>query len=425
MLHNTGNPNLAVVVAGGSEPIGPPRDLVTVSPGAAEYVSRLRHDLAACSLTTTTSNGAVGEGDDRGSTEAAAGALLAASAEAGGPSTSSLLCLGPLTNIAAAERLSPGWLSSLGSVVIMGGALRVRGDAPSGAEWNFFLDSVAASEVMAALPAGRALVVGNEVACKAAVCEETLAWLLDGASPATNPNAVRESGGDDNSGDTAASGLEEEERQGGGDDGNHASQLEQANALSRAGHELLRLDKGALRYDPLASACMLDRSLVRTSETVRLCVDPVSGVLREDPTQQAPLVQLATGIDHAAYREMLGGLLRIRGGGGEEHAAAATAGAAKTRKAATAAAESAATSTAAATSAAAPTGDRIVVELIKYAGAWASRQVGSGDEGEVLFVRKSSMRDKGQWGLLRPGGRVSLTIKRAAGRGIVADAVPE
>ena len=43
----------------------------------------------------------------------------------------------------------------------------------------------------------------------------------------------------------------------------------------------------------------------------------------------------------------------------------------------------------------------------------------------MLFVRKSSLRDKAQWAELREGRRVSLAIRRVAGRGIVSDAVLE
>ena len=66
---------------------------------------------------------------------------------------------------------------------------------------------------------------------------------------------------------------------------------------------------------------------------------------------------------------------------------------------------------------------RLVVQLIHYKGAWVTREVGKGDDSDVYFVRKSSMREKGQWDALRPGAHVSLTIKRVAGRGIVSDAV--
>ena len=67
--------------------------------------------------------------------------------------------------------------------------------------------------------------------------------------------------------------------------------------------------------------------------------------------------------------------------------------------------------------------DRVVVELVAFKGAWIAHPVGGG--GDVLFVRKSSLRDKAQWAELREGRRVSLAIRRVAGRGIVSDAVLE
>ena len=67
---------------------------------------------------------------------------------------------------------------------------------------------------------------------------------------------------------------------------------------------------------------------------------------------------------------------------------------------------------------------RLVVKLVTYKGAWVSRVEGAADDSKVYFVRKSSMRDKGQFGELREGGLVSIKLKRMAGREIVADAVP-
>ena len=68
---------------------------------------------------------------------------------------------------------------------------------------------------------------------------------------------------------------------------------------------------------------------------------------------------------------------------------------------------------------------RPVVQLIVYKGAWASRLVGSAENSEVFFIRQSSMRDKSQWSKLHEGAKVSLTMRYAAGRGIVSDAVLE
>jgi hypothetical protein len=66
---------------------------------------------------------------------------------------------------------------------------------------------------------------------------------------------------------------------------------------------------------------------------------------------------------------------------------------------------------------------RLVVHLISYKGAWVTRQVGTGDDSEVYFLRKSSMRMKSQWAALLVGSHVSLVIKRVSGRGIVSDAM--
>ena len=66
---------------------------------------------------------------------------------------------------------------------------------------------------------------------------------------------------------------------------------------------------------------------------------------------------------------------------------------------------------------------RFVVMLIAFKGAWVSRIVGSAEDSEVFYIRKSSMRDKSQWSKLRERSHVSFTIKHVAGREIVSDAV--
>ena len=54
---------------------------------------------------------------------------------------------------------------------------------------------------------------------------------------------------------------------------------------------------------------------------------------------------------------------------------------------------------------------RVVVKLVEFKGAWVARRV-EDPSGDVLFVRKSSLRDKAQFSALQVGSRVSLTIKR-------------
>jgi inosine-uridine nucleoside N-ribohydrolase len=62
--------------------------------------------------------------------------------------------LGPLTNLGKALQQEPGLVNKIESVYIMGGAVNVAGNLPSGsiednlyAEWNIFLDPHAASIV--------------------------------------------------------------------------------------------------------------------------------------------------------------------------------------------------------------------------------------------------------------------------------------
>jgi inosine-uridine nucleoside N-ribohydrolase len=64
-----------------------------------------------------------------------------------------LLTLGPFTNVAGALREEPDLVDRVDRVVSMAGAVRVRGNAPQGlAEYNVWIDPVAADEVLRALP---------------------------------------------------------------------------------------------------------------------------------------------------------------------------------------------------------------------------------------------------------------------------------
>ncbi len=69
-----------------------------------------------------------------------------------------ILALGPLTNLAEALERSPRSLGGIGELVIMGGALRVPGNLGDGgyfqtdnttAEWNLFVDPLAAQRIFA------------------------------------------------------------------------------------------------------------------------------------------------------------------------------------------------------------------------------------------------------------------------------------
>ena len=59
-----------------------------------------------------------------------------------------LIALGPLTNVALALALDRAALAGLSRVVVMGGAVHVRGNVTSTAEFNFYVDPEAAARVL-------------------------------------------------------------------------------------------------------------------------------------------------------------------------------------------------------------------------------------------------------------------------------------
>ncbi|MFK8110694.1 MAG: nucleoside hydrolase [Rubripirellula sp.] len=65
------------------------------------------------------------------------------------PNEITLLCLGPLTNLARLCRRDPTTIPLLNNVVISGGSVTHPGNATTSAERNFFFDPVSASEVFA------------------------------------------------------------------------------------------------------------------------------------------------------------------------------------------------------------------------------------------------------------------------------------
>lgn len=254
------------MIAGANTPLGPLRNIEEVSPGAAMYMSHVRSSLASPELPWRGENFECATEVAGGDPTAAARALLEATDRLG-PCT--LLTLGPLSNVALAERLRPGWLSNLSSLVVMGGSLRVPGDAPGGAEWNFYLDSQAAHEVLAAAPPST-LIVPNDVANEAVFDAGALEALLEEVNRASSPH-------------------------------------------SEACRVLLGIDPGAGRYDPLAAACLVAPELRGGSgATASLGVssDQSSGVLREDGA--GVRVRVATGIDIAEYHSVLRDGLAMR-----------------------------------------------------------------------------------------------------------------
>lgn len=64
------------------------------------------------------------------------------------PGAITLLAVGPLTNVALAQRLDPGFLGGLKQLVIMGGTIDARGNETATGEFNFTWDPEAASVVL-------------------------------------------------------------------------------------------------------------------------------------------------------------------------------------------------------------------------------------------------------------------------------------
>jgi inosine-uridine nucleoside N-ribohydrolase len=63
------------------------------------------------------------------------------------PGEVTLICLGPLTNVAAALAREPQLISMLGRLVIMGGAVNGIGNATAAAEYNIYFDPHSARQV--------------------------------------------------------------------------------------------------------------------------------------------------------------------------------------------------------------------------------------------------------------------------------------
>lgn len=97
------------------------------------------------------------------------------------PGEITLVCTGPLTNLAIALNVEPCLPSLLKRLVIMGGALFTRGNITEHAEFNFYADPDAAAQVFeAAFP--DISVVGLDVTHQATLTRE--AWERAGASHA-------------------------------------------------------------------------------------------------------------------------------------------------------------------------------------------------------------------------------------------------
>jgi inosine-uridine nucleoside N-ribohydrolase len=78
------------------------------------------------------------------------------------PGEITLVCLGPLTNLAIALNVEPGITDLLAGVALMGGAYNVPGNTTPAAEFNILVDPEAAEQVFAA-PFKHLIAVGLDV----------------------------------------------------------------------------------------------------------------------------------------------------------------------------------------------------------------------------------------------------------------------
>ncbi len=78
------------------------------------------------------------------------------------PGELTLVCVGPLTNLAIALNVEPKLPDLVAGVVVMGGAFSVPGNVTPAAEFNIYVDPEAAAQVLAA-PFKRLTAVGLDV----------------------------------------------------------------------------------------------------------------------------------------------------------------------------------------------------------------------------------------------------------------------
>lgn len=186
-----------------------------------------------------------------------------------------LLTLGPLTNVAEAFRTEPDLAGAVDEVVVMGGAVDVPGNVELGtgdplpAEWNVYVDPVAAAEVLGS--GARVVMVALDATNRAPI---TTGFVDDLGSRS----------------DTLVGDLMVE--------------LLQDNGLVATGD--------AYFWDPLAAAVVIDRGLV-TVEQAGVAVDTQgddAGVTRRDP--RAPTADIAVDADAEGLEGLI---LRLASGG--------------------------------------------------------------------------------------------------------------
>ncbi len=103
---------------------------------------------------------------------------------AGRTDGSVIVATGPLTNVARAIALDPGWPRRVAGLVVMGGSARAGGNARPAAEANFAHDPVAAAIVAEAAWPAPPLLVGLDVTLRATLTDAEFALAEERRTPA-------------------------------------------------------------------------------------------------------------------------------------------------------------------------------------------------------------------------------------------------
>jgi purine nucleosidase len=178
-----------------------------------------------------------------------------------------LVATGPLTNVATALAIDPGVADRLDALHVMGGAIRVGGNASATAEYNFYADPEAAARV---IRDAHPRIVSLDVTRRATLTPATIEALVEREEPLR----------------TVAGWL------------GYAT----PESVVREG-----IDRGRPLHDPLVLIDLL--ADVLTDEPASLAVDHGDGISRgalrrdERPDAPAPNADIAVDVDVGAFRE--------------------------------------------------------------------------------------------------------------------------
>lgn len=209
-----------------------------------------------------------------------------------------LLCLGPLTNIAYILQKYPDlFRDRVERLVMMGGAVRVDGNAPYGAEYNCYLDPEAASYVFKHCPAPIEL-LGLEVANDEVLTDEQYRELMSVA--AGKDEEIEQCNASVNSfiSDTNLSGRSDPISF-----ETPSSSRHLPNIRNFMGN-LAKHRKDALSYDPVVSFYLIHPDAFNL-ETMFVKVDSVSGRTSEisdgDNSRDYTSIKVATSVCKISY----------------------------------------------------------------------------------------------------------------------------